>query len=120
MPVRYSNLKLRARLLVGDEPGWLQRHSRRAYLVALILATPPWYNRAEVARLSREARQRTLRTGRPHVLDHVIPITHKRVCGLNVQNNLQITDAAVNARKSNHWCEWHGELFAEPEQFKLL
>lgn len=120
MPVRYSNLKLRARLVAGDAPGWLQRHPRRAYLVQLIMATPPWYNRAEVARLTHKARELSVRTGRPHVLDHVIPITHKRVCGLNVQGNLQILEAGPNARKSNHWCEWHGELFSEPEQFSLF
>jgi hypothetical protein len=85
----------------------------------LILATPPWVNLAEIRRLDHRARELTIQTGVPHVVDHVIPITHKRVCGLNVGANLAVIRKDVNARKLNHWCEWHGELFAEPEQFSL-
>jgi hypothetical protein len=74
---------------------------------------------AEIRRLDRRARELTIQTGVPHVVDHVIPITNKRVCGLNVGANLAVIRKDVNARKSNHWCEWHGELFADPEQFSL-
>lgn len=119
MSVRASNLKLRARVLAGDEPPWLARHSRRAYIVQLLLATPAWTNLGEIRRLDRRARELSEQTGMPHVVDHVIPLTHKRVCGLNVPANLAVVRKDVNARKSNHWCEWHGELFSEPEQFPL-
>lgn len=110
---------MRARILAGDEPAWLRRHPRRAYIVQLNLATPPWANTQEIARLNKRARELTQATGVPHVVDHDIPITNKRVCGLNTPANLRIITAAANARKLNHWCEWHGELFGEPEQFSL-
>lgn len=120
MSLRYANFRLRSRILAGDEPPWLRRHIRRGYIVRVILATPSWVNIAEIRRLDKKARALSARTGRAYVLDHVIPITHKRVCGLNVPANLAVVLAGVNAAKSNHWCEWHGELFAEPEQFRLL
>jgi hypothetical protein len=106
-------------VIEGDEPRWLAKHPRRAYIVQLLCATPPWTSLAEIRRIDRRARELSTQTSRPHVVDHVIPITHKRVCGLNVPANLAIVPKEINARKSNHWCEWHGELFAEPEQFSL-
>jgi hypothetical protein len=117
--LRYANFKLRSRLLRGEEPGWLQRHPRRSYIRQCVLATPPWANFAEIKRIDKVAREKTLATGKKHVVDHIIPLTHKRVCGLNLPINLQVIEAGPNAAKSNHWCEWHGELFAEPEQFSL-
>jgi hypothetical protein len=111
--------KLRARLIAGDEPAWLSRHPRRAYIVQLALATPPWFDRAEVRRLDKRAKEISKQKGVPYVVDHVIPVTNKRVCGLNVHTNMAIITYQENARKSNHWCEWHGELFAEPEQFAM-
>lgn len=117
--IRYANLKLRARLLAGDEPRWLQHHPRRAYIAQCLMATPGWVNLGEMRRLDRRARELTALTGKLHVVDHVIPLTNKLVCGLNVQGNLQVVLAQINARKSNRWCEWHGELFSEPEQFTL-
>jgi hypothetical protein len=117
--LRYSNFKLRARLLAGDEPGWLRRHPRRAYIVQCVLATPPWTDLAQLRALGAKAKALSEKTGIPHVIDHEIPLTHKYVCGLNVPANLKITTRAANAAKSNHWTEAHGELFSEPEQFSL-
>lgn len=119
MSVRLSNLKLRARLLAGDEPAWLIKHSRRSYIVQLVMATPPWVNVKDLKRFDKKATEETARTGVPHNVDHIVPLTHKRVCGLNVPWNLKVITAQENAQKSNHWCEWHGELFAEPEQFRM-
>jgi len=119
MPI-YGSLTLRARILANDEPAWLKKHARRDYIVQVHLATPRWYSRKEVVRLKQKAHELSKAKRRKYVLDHIIPLTHKRVCGLNVHHNMQIIDAGTNARKSNHWCEWHGELFAEPEQFPLF
>jgi hypothetical protein len=118
--LRYSNFKLRGRLLKGEEPAWLTKHPRRSYIVQCVMATPPWVNLAELRRLGKLAKEKTEQTGKQYVLDHIIPLTHKRVCGLNIPANLQILLAGPNARKSNHWCEWHGELFTEPEQFTFF
>lgn len=119
--LRYSNFKLRDRVLAGVEPEWLKRHSRRVYIVQVLRATPNWANMAEMRRLDKLARERTRRAlhGQRFVLDHIIPLNNPRVCGLNVHFNLQVIRHEANAQKSNHWCEWHGELFPDPEQFTL-
>lgn len=119
MTLRYSNLKLRARILAGDEPYWLRHHPRRPYIRQVILATVPWSDVAAIRRLDKRARHKSQVTGNRWVLDHEIPITHKHVCGLNIPQNIRVIPATMNARKSNHWCEWHGELFSEPEQLSL-
>lgn len=119
MSVFAVNLKLKARIKAGDEPEWLKCHPRRAYIVQLALATPPWFNRAEVRRLDRKAKELSKQRGVKYVVDHEIPVTNKRVCGLNVHTNMQIITHQQNAKKLNHWCEWHGEMFAEPEQFAM-
>lgn len=112
--------RLRARIIAGDEPQWLRIHIRRTYVVQCALATPPWLKRSALRQLDDLAREATQRTGQRHVADHVVPITHPYVCGLNVPWNVQIIPAAVNAHKSNHWSDDQLDLFACPEQFSLL
>jgi len=41
-------------------------------------------------------------TGIKWELDHIIPISGIDVCGLHVENNLQVIPAYLNARKNNH------------------
>jgi hypothetical protein len=111
---------LRERIIAGEEPQWLRLHIRRAYVRQCALATPPWLKRSELRRLDDLAKEATQRTGRRHVADHLIPITHPYVCGLNVPWNIQIIPSAVNAHKSNRWSDDQLDLFACPEQFSLL
>lgn len=119
MTLRYSNFALRDRLLKGDEPAWLAHHSRRSYIRQIVFATVPWSDLKAIRALDKRAKHKSLVTGRKWVLDHVIPITHKHVCGLNIAQNIQVIPEGTNALKSNHWCEWHGDLFNEPEQLSL-
>ena len=62
---------------------------------------PPWANKSAIRELYIKARQLTLETGIKHEVDHIIPSNHNMVCGLHVENNLQILTESENIRKSN-------------------
>lgn len=75
-----------------------QAAARRA---AKVRATPKWANRAyidlfyQVAKLERE------RIGQAVEVDHIVPLISDLVCGLHVEDNLQLLVAVENRRKSN-------------------
>lgn len=112
--------RLRDLLLSGCEPEWLRRHSRRIYIINLVMSTPPWANRRAIAALKREARRRSKRDGVKWHVDHIVPLTHSRVCGLTVHWNMRVITGAENAARSNRWWEWTADLFDLPEQLRLL
>lgn len=62
---------------------------------------PSWANRKAIQEIYLKARQLTIETGIRHEVDHIIPSNHKLVCGLHVENNLQILTEAENGKKSN-------------------
>jgi len=62
-----------------------------------------WANAAAIASFHREAESLTESTGRLHVVDHIIPLKGRTVSGLDVENNLRVVEASVNARKTNKW-----------------
>lgn len=109
----------RRRLLAGDEPRWLAKHPRRAYLVQLILATPYWVDREAMAAVRSEARRITVSRGTLYVRDHIVPLTHHAVCGLNVPWNLRIIPFLENAQRSNRWWEYTPDMFTVPQQLPL-
>jgi hypothetical protein len=109
---------MRARILAGEEPGWLKVHPRRDYIVALCLATPPWVSTRAIRALDKRARHLSRVRGRRHVVDHVIPITNGYVCGLNWHGNMEILEEHLNQKKGNRWPP-QLELLAEPEQLSL-
>jgi len=108
---RFYQPRVRPKLLAGTPPDWLKRHPRRAYIEQVILATPPLVNHKEMLQLHKLKLQMTELTGTEHVLDHIIPLKHPSVCGLNVPWNLQILTRAQNAAKSNNWCPDQLEMF---------
>lgn len=64
---------------------------------------PPWANKQAIKRIYHEARRLTKATGIKHEVDHIIPSNHDLVCGLHVENNLQILTERENIAKSNNF-----------------
>lgn len=113
--VRYSHA-LRRRLLAGEEPGWLQRHIRRGYIIQATLARVWWGDQKAIKKIYRDAKRRGL------VVDHQIPLCHPDVCGLTVHNNLRAIPKAANAAKGNKWHPDQVEAWPmdpEPHQMRL-
>ena len=51
----------------------------------------------------KQAKQLTDQTGIKYNVDHIVPLKHESICGLNVPWNMQILPEAVNKTKSNKW-----------------
>lgn len=66
---------------------------------AMALATPAWRDKKAIKAIYQEARRLTTETGIKHEVDHIVPITGKKVCGLHVEANLQILTKTQNTRK---------------------
>lgn len=64
-------------------------------------AKPLWASDEAIAAIYEESKRRTLETGIPHCVDHVIPLRGRLVCGLHVETNLQVLTVSENARKQN-------------------
>lgn len=75
-----------------------QENARRALKLK---ASPAWANPAAIQGIYGAAR--TLQTifGTPYHVDHIVPLQGPTVCGLHVENNLQILPAADNIKKGN-------------------
>lgn len=88
---------------------WRQRNPHK--VVAQVAAreaakarrTPSWADLKEIERVYEEARFMTVATGKPHHVDHVIPLRGKNVSGLHVHGNLQVLPGVENVRKSNRF-----------------
>jgi hypothetical protein len=97
------------------EATWIDNHSRAPYVRAVYLATPDWVNRFDLRVIQNHARRLGL------VVDHIVPLNHALVCGLNVPWNLRIIDRLENAQRSNRWWEYTPDMFrGVPEQLTLL
>lgn len=69
----------------------------------MISATPKWANKKSIKNIYIDASEMTKITGVEHHVDHVVPLRGRNVCGLHVENNLQIIAADINRKKSNRW-----------------
>ena len=68
-------------------------------------AIPPWADLNSIKILYLKAKQITETTGIKHVVDHIIPLRGKTVCGLHVHTNLRVISWEENASKSNKFIE---------------
>ena len=99
----FTSARMKARILAGDAPQWMRNHIRSEYIIACHLSTPPWVDKKALWSLRQKARALTEATGVPHTVDHIVPVTHRYVCGLTVPWNLQVVPHYVNAGKGNKW-----------------
>ena len=60
-----------------------------------------WANKFFIEEIYRLAALRTKTTGIQWHVDHIIPLRNPLVCGLHVENNLQVIPAKVNQLKGN-------------------
>ena len=66
-------------------------------------ATPKWAIEFFMDEAYALARLRTKMLGQKWVVDHIVPLMHKRVCGLHSHTNMQVIPDKVNASKSNRY-----------------
>jgi len=78
-------------------------------------ATPPWADLTAIRAVYRQAEEMTKATGELHVVDHIVPLAGKLVCGLHVHWNMQVSHWKPNAVKG--WGVWPDMPF---EQLELL
>ena len=110
---------MRVRIL-RDGMAAMPKSWRRQWMMQRIIATPPWVDMREIKKVYERAREMQNASGQEYHVDHIVPLNNPRVCGLHVPWNLQPKLAKSNIGKGNGWCEWHGELFGEPEQLRMF
>lgn len=59
------------------------------------LATPPWVSKKDLRDVYLAAKSKRLS------VDHIVPLTHPKVCGLHVPWNLKLIPLVVNISKGN-------------------
>lgn len=72
--------------------------TRRAFMRG---AFPKWANAFFIKEIYALAALRTRTCGQRWVVDHIIPLRGKHVCGLHVENNLQVILETENRKKRN-------------------
>jgi len=70
---------------------------------AKLSAYPIWANKFFIEQAYDLARKRTEVMGVRYVVDHIVPLQSKFVCGLHVEHNLRVIPEAANATKGNRW-----------------
>ena len=94
------------------------------YYHQLYVSRPKWADTNKVREIYAECKRRNWQ-GEDCVVDHIVPLFHPHVCGLNWEGNLEIVPYKKNEAKSNHtWPDsWHAscefDFEEEPYQFKL-
>jgi hypothetical protein len=81
----------------------INRFHSNAYRAAKLKAKPNWANDFYISEAYDLSLLRSSVTGVKWVVDHIVPLKNKRVCGLHVEHNLQVITAKHNSSKSNRY-----------------
>lgn len=79
-------------------------HQAASYRSRKRNAQPPWLTQEsldEIKNIYRVSAKVTKATGKPHDVDHIIPLRGKNICGLHVPWNLRVLPASMNRSKGN-------------------
>ena len=119
--MRFISTVMKAKILSGFTPRWMENHPRYDYCRAAFLSVPMWIKRRDLTPFYEEARRLTRETGVKHVVDHIVPLKHPFVSGLTVPWNMQVIPAHCNDHKRNKWHPDQVELPLKviPEQLTL-
>ena len=100
---RFVSKHRRKLILEGRAPRWLLNHGRMEYIAAVCVSAPPWVDKKALYALRDEARRLTRETGILHVMAHIVPLTHPKVCGLTVPWNIEVKPWRSNLSEGNGW-----------------
>lgn len=81
---------------------WHRLHPERRR-VAVRVATPLWANKVKIREVYAERIRLNALGKQQYVVDHIIPLKGKLVCGLHIHENLQIITEESNATKHAKW-----------------
>lgn len=71
------------------------------YRASKLKATPKWADQTKIQLVYTEAYNKSNELGVLYVVDHVVPLNGRLVCGLHVDYNLQVITHTENCSKSN-------------------
>lgn len=92
-----------------DNERWHKRKADRSEYIGNYHAArrgymPSWANAERIKEFYASAEALRMHTGEWYVVDHIVPLKSKIVCGLHNEFNLQILTNAANSSKQNrHW-----------------
>jgi hypothetical protein len=95
--IRAREIRLRDELRPYHAARRMQRIAREKQ------ATPSWADSKAIRAFYVESARRSADTGVQHHVDHIVPLQGKTVCGLHVENNLQVMPGGENQSKGNRW-----------------
>ena len=79
--------------------------STGAHRASKVGVVPTWANTEAMREIYAEAHDLRKSTNINYHVDHIVPLQGEKICGLHVENNLQILTASENISKGNKFEE---------------
>lgn len=94
--IKYANSKRHAakRIWAKNNSEYYVQYNRLRR-ANMLKAKPKWVNEVALREIYKQAKEQGL------TVDHIVPLTHEKVCGLHVPWNLQLLSREENTRKYN-------------------